>query len=236
MKTVLVTGGTGALGKALVRKLAVSGWRVAFTWRSDEAKAEALAAEPGALPCRADLLNSGDAAAVAARLESVFGGVDALVNNVGVTQVMPFALIEESDWDRVIDGNLKTMFLTTHAVVRGMIRRKAGSIVNIGSIAGHRLLEVPVHYATAKAAVSGFTIALARELARYHIRVNEVVPGMLDDGIGKLVPEPELAEYLKYCQAHRPGTAGEVADVVAFLLGDESSYINAQSIAVDGGI
>ncbi len=235
-KNILVTGGTGALGSAIVRKLTALNHRVAFTWRSSAEKAKALAAETGALPLEADLLNQAAVNAMAKKLEAELGSLDGLVNNAGLTQILPFALMEEEDWDKVINGNLKTMFLVTHAVLRGMIRQKSGVIINVGSIAGHRLLEVPVHYATAKAGVSGFTIALARELARYNIRVNEVIPGMLNDGVGKMVPEAEMNEYLKYCQAHRPGEPLEVANVIGFLLSDEASYINAQSINIDGGI
>ena len=119
-----------------------------------------------------------------------------------------------------------------------MIRRRArrgGAIINIGSIAGQRLLEVPVHYATAKAGVSGFTISLAKELARYNIRVNSVIPGMLTEGVSRMVPEKEAQEYLQYCTAGRPGEPSEVADLVVFLASEKASYINAQNISIDGG-
>ena len=158
------------------------------------------------------------------------------MNNAGLTQVMPFALIEEEDWDQVINGCLKSMFLVTKEAVRGMIGARRGCIVNIGSIAGKRLLEVPVHYATAKSAVSGFTLSLARELARYQIRVNSVVPGMLDDGISSLVPDKQRAEFLHHCLAGRTGSSEEVAKVVAFLASDAASYVNAQELVVDGGL
>jgi 3-oxoacyl-[acyl-carrier protein] reductase len=128
------------------------------------------------------------------------------------------------------------MFLVTQAVVRGMIAAKSGVIINIGSIAGKRLLEVPVHYASAKAAVSGFTLSLAKELARYGIRVNTVTPGMLAQGVGQMVPEKKKEEYLRYCAAGRPGEPEEVARVVGFLAGDGAGYINAQEIIVDGGL
>lgn len=162
--------------------------------------------------------------------------LDILVNNAGYTQVMPFALIEEEDWDRVIAANLKTMFLVTREAARGMVARRQGVIINIGSLAGHRLLEVPVHYATAKAGVVGFTLSLAKELARYNIRVNSVAPGLLDDGVGRMVPESHRAEYTRFCAAGRPGRPEEVAGLVLFLAGDKASYINAQSLCVDGGI
>ncbi len=235
-KSVLVTGGTGAVGRDIVRKLTAAGWQTAFTWRSSREKAEALAKETGAFAVEADLTDSAQVNRMAALIEEKFGPLDGLVNNAGMTQVMPFAMIEEEDWDKVITANLKTMFLVTYAVVRGMIRKKSGVIVNIGSLAGHRMLEVPVHYATAKAGVTGFTLSLAREMSRYHIRVNEVVPGLLSDGVGKMVPEAEMKEYLKYCTAGRPGQPAEVAELVEFLLSDRATYINAQSISINGGI
>jgi 3-oxoacyl-[acyl-carrier protein] reductase len=98
------------------------------------------------------------------------------------------------------------------------------------------MLDVPVHYATAKSAVTGFTIALARELGRYAIRVNAVVPGMLSEGVSVNVPAKQQEEYKQYCALSRVGTPEEVAELVAFLASDRSSYINGQSILVDGGI
>ncbi len=235
-KKILVTGGTGATGEAIVRKLVENHAIVMFTYRSDAEKAKRLSDETGAMGYHLDLLDTQAVKAMAREIESNYGALDGLVNNAGMTRIMPFALTEPEDWDEVIDANLKTMFLVTHAVLRGMIREKSGSIVNMGSIAGHRLLEVPVHYAVAKAGVTGFTLSLARELSRYHIRVNEMVPGMLNGGVGRMVPEPEMQQYLTYCQAHRAGEMSEVADLAVFLLSDKSSYINAQSIHINGGI
>lgn len=235
-KIALVTGGSGAVGGAIVRRFIADGFAVAFTYRNNKNSAASLEQETGAAGFAADLTSRAQVEGLVGQVLERFGRIDVLVNNAGRTQIMPLALIEEEDWDEIIAANLKSMFLVTREVVRGMIGRKAGIIINIGSLAGHRLLEVPVHYATAKAGVTGFTLSLAKELARYGVRVNEVVPGLLTDGIGRMVPEKELGEYLKHCTAGRPGEPAEVAEVVAFLASDGARYMNAQSVHVDGGI
>ncbi|MEK7271237.1 MAG: SDR family oxidoreductase [Planctomycetota bacterium] len=235
-RTALVTGGSGALGGAIVRRLRKDGLDVAFTFREGREASEVLARETGAFAVRADLTIRVEVEAAVRAVQDRFGRIDALVNNAGLTQVMPFALIEEEDWDAILDTNLKSMFLVTREVVRGMIARKTGVIVNLSSLAGHRLLDVPVHYATAKAGVSGFTLALAKELSRYGVRVNAVVPGLLEEGVGRMVPEREKVDYLAHCAAGRPGRMEEVAAVIAFLVSDAASYVNAQNVFVDGGI
>ncbi len=237
-RVALVTGGTGAVGRAIVRVLAREGAAVAFTYHSAEATAKDLCAQLGARVAayRLDVLDGAASLALADRAASELGPVDILVNNAGVTQVLPFALIEEDDWDRMMDVNVKGMFLVTKAFLRGMVHRRRGSVINMGSLAGMRVLEVPVHYATAKSAVVGFTLALAREVSRYGIRVNAVVPGLLTDGVSRLVPEKQQADYAEHCTLGRAGTPEEVAELVAFLAGDRAAYINAQAIAVDGGI
>jgi 3-oxoacyl-[acyl-carrier protein] reductase len=240
-RRAFVTGGTGAVGMAIVRCLAERGAQVAFSFNRQADKAHQLERElaAGNRTVKGYALDVVDAAGVgrlAEQIEQDFGSVDILVNNAGVTQIMPFALIEEADWDQMMDVNVKGMFLVTKAFLRGMIRRKRGAIVNMGSLAGMRVLDVPVHYATAKSAVMGFTLALAREVARYNIRVNAVAPGMLSAGVSVNVPAAQQEEYRRFCTMGRPGTPEEVAEVVAFLASDRAAYVNAQTIFVDGGL
>lgn len=240
-KTAFVTGGSGAVGAAVVRCMAGHGARVAFSYHKQPEKALALqkelcAAGGDVKTYPLDVLNGAEVQQLAATIEQDLGPVDILINNAGLTQIMPFALIEEEDWDLIMNVNVKGMFLVTKAFVRAMIRHQRGAIVNLGSLAGMRVLEVPVHYATAKSAVMGFTLSLAREMARYHIRVNAVVPGLLTDGVSTHVPDKQRVDYEQHCTLGRAGTPLEVAELVAFLASDRAAYINAQAIQVDGGI
>jgi 3-oxoacyl-[acyl-carrier protein] reductase len=240
-RTAFVTGGTGAIGAATVRCLASHGARVAFSFhaRADQAaqlETELTSPDQSVKGFALDLLDAAAMMPLAEKVERELGPVDILVNNAGVTQVLPFALIEEEDWDQVMDVNVKGLFLVTKAFIRPMIRRKRGAIVNLGSLAGMRVLEVPVHYATAKSAVVGFTLSLAREMSRYGIRVNAVVPGLLTEGVSRLVPEAQRLDYEAHCTLGRAGTPAEVAELVAFLASDRAGYINAQAIHIDGGI
>ncbi|MFX0198352.1 MAG: SDR family NAD(P)-dependent oxidoreductase [Candidatus Hodarchaeota archaeon] len=240
-KVAFITGGSGAVGQAIVKVMAREGCRVAYSYKNRTERAKQLDKDltDSGIEVRSYVLDVTDSKAssdLARQIEDEFGPVDILVNNAGIAQIMPFAMIEEEDWDMMMNVNVKGMFLVTKAFARSMIRRKTGCIINIGSLAGMRMLEVPVHYATAKSAVVGFTLALARELGRYNIRVNATVPGMLEGGVSDNIPDKQREQYIDYCALSRAGRCEEVAELVAFLASDRSSYINAQSIMIDGGI
>ena len=240
-RIAFVTGGSGAVGSAIVRVFAREGCSVAYSFHDHADAAARLDEELKSQGARVqafhlDVLDGPGATNLAHKIEAEIGPVDILVNNAGLAQVMPFALLEEADWDRIMDVNVKGMFLVTKAFIRGMIRRKRGAIVNVSSLAGLRVLEVPVHYATAKSAVVGFTLSLAKEMSRYNIRVNAVVPGMLTHGVSLNVPEKQQEQYRQFCTMSRAGKPEEVAEMIAFLASERASYVNAQSIFVDGGI
>jgi NAD(P)-dependent dehydrogenase (short-subunit alcohol dehydrogenase family) len=235
-KRVLITGGSRGLGRALCQVFAAEGARVAFTWTRDEEGAKSTAEACRASCHRVSVLDAPATEKLVRELEKEWGGIDILVNNAGVTQVLPVALMDEEDWDHVMDLNAKGTFLTSKAVLPGMVRRKGGVILNIGSLAGVRMLAAPVHYCASKAAVMALTQSMAKELARYQIRVLSLAPGLLDDGMGRNIPETGLAEYLRHCSLGRLGTCEEVARFAAFLVSDRNTYMNGETIVMDGGL
>ena len=240
-KKVLITGGSRGLGRSYCEVFARHGADIAFTFSSDEKGAAETRAKIEALGRRgsvhrASVLDGAAMAEVVSKVEAAFGRIDVLVNNAGVSQVMPFPLIDEEDWDRVLDTNVKGTFIATRAVLKGMIRRKSGVILNVGSLAGVRQIAAPVHYATSKAAIKGFTESLSKEVARYQIRVNCVAPGLLEEGVARLIPDDRLKEYLDEVALHRTGTFEEVTDFSAFLVSDRNSYMTGTTIVMDGGL
>ncbi len=257
-KAVIVTGGSRGLGRAIAIAAARDGARVAFSYARDEAAArEAVGAieaaiadaeprlraagappSPGplALSFRARAFDVAETDAMVRAAEQAFGAIDVLVNNAGVSQALPLALLEEDDFDHVMRVNVKGAFVTSRAVLRGMIRRKSGVIVNIGSLAGGRMLDAPIHYATSKAALEGMTRAMAKEMARHGVRVVCLAPGLLEDGLGKNLPPHRLADYLHHCALGRVGTFAEVAEACVMLASPEASYLTGAVVAMDGGV
>ena len=240
-KHVLVTGASRGLGRAFCSVFAQQGADVAFNYAGDDAGAAQTTAYieargQRALAFKVSVLDEVGCNRMVKEIEGAWQGIDVLVNNAGVSQPLPLPLMEESDWDHVMDVNAKGPFLAARAVLRGMIRRRNGSILNIGSLAGLRLIESPVHYAASKAAIKGFTQALAKEVARYNIRVNCLAPGLLEEGVGQSLPEHRMQEYLRHVSLGRIGTLEEVAKFAAFLVSDRNSYMNGETILMDGGL
>ena len=240
-RVALVTGATRGLGRAIARTLAREGADVAFNYTRADAEAASLVEElhalgRRALPFKISVLDRGGVQEMVRRIETEWAPVEVLVNNAGVGQVVPLALMEEEDWDRMMGVNVKGAFLVTQAVLRGMIRARRGRIVNISSLAGVKMMQAPVHYSAAKAALRGFTEALAKEIGHYGITVNALAPGILEEGVSANLPAPRLQEYLRNCALGRVGTFAEVAEVVAFVASDRNSYMNGVTIVLDGAV
>jgi NAD(P)-dependent dehydrogenase (short-subunit alcohol dehydrogenase family) len=236
-KTILITGGTGYIGSEICRKCGSYGANVLFTYNNSEEKAKELEKEiQNSRSVKLNIARVDEINRVINNLYKEINSIDILINNASISQVLPLPMLEEEDVDLVMDINIKGTVFVTRAVAKGMIKQRKGTIVNIGSIAGHRLLDVPVTYAMTKAGMMGLTCALAVEMKKFNIRVNNVVPGMLEGGVALKVPDAERDDYIDHCSVGRPGTAEEVAETVCFLASDKSSYINGQSIFVDGGI
>jgi NAD(P)-dependent dehydrogenase (short-subunit alcohol dehydrogenase family) len=238
-KVALITGGSRGLGRAMCEVFAREGARVAFNYSNDEAAANAALAAidtPHKRAYRCSVTDGEGLNRMVEEIERELGPIEILVNNAGVSEVLPFAMIEEKDWDEVLDTNVKGAYLATRAAVRGMIRRKYGRVLNVGSLAGFKTIDAPVHYSTSKAAIQGFTSSLAKELARYSILVNCIAPGLLDEGVGLKLPEAKLADYVKHCGLKRPGTCAEIAELAAFLCSERNSYMSGSTLLVDGAL
>jgi len=224
-----------------VKAMAARGARVAFSYgkHEDAARATVAAVEAAGGEARAfrcSVLDEDGTGAMVKELAGDWGGLDVLVNNAGITQNLPLPLLEIEDFDRVLRTNVTGAYLTARAVARVMIRQKSGVILNIGSLAGERALDAPIHYCASKAALSGMTRAMAKELARHQIRVLCLAPGLLEDGVGNNIPEHRRADYLHHCALGRVGTFEEVADLTCFMVSDDNTYMNGATLIADGGV
>ena len=242
-RVALVTGGSRGLGRAICIALASEGATVAFNYARSDEDAQATLAELQAISPSAkhsahkvSVLDKAGLVELVKMLDSAHRRIDILVNNAGFGQVVPLALMEESDWDDMLDTHVKGAFLTTQAVLRVMVRQRYGRVINIGSLAGVKMMQAPVHYATAKAALVGFTESLAKEIGRYGITVNCVAPGILDEGVSDHLPPARREEYLRHCALRRVGTLAEAANVIAFVASDRASYMNGSTTVVDGAV
>lgn len=240
-KTALVTGGSKGLGRAICIALAQHGANVAFNFAKSVNEAEELVQELKKCDVKVwsfqtSVTDRLGMQKIVRQIEEQTEQIDILVNNAGTGQVVPLALMEERDWDSMFDTHVKGAFITTQAVMRGMIRAGRGKIINISSLAGVKMMMAPVHYCTAKAAIKGFTESLAKEIGRYGVTVNCVAPGILDVGVSANLPQDKLEEYLNHCALKRMGQPHEVAEVVAFMASDRNSFMNGATVVLDGGV
>ncbi|HUI36311.1 MAG TPA: 3-oxoacyl-[acyl-carrier-protein] reductase [Gaiellaceae bacterium] len=228
----LVTGGSRGIGRAIALELARGGAEVVVAYRSGAEEAQAVAQEAGGRAVEADVSDPEQAK----RLVDEAGDLDILVNNAGLTRDGLLARMPDADWRDVIETNLSSVFYTCRAVTRGMMKKRAGSIVNVSSIVGIHGNWGQTNYGASKAGIIGFTKSLARELGSRGVRANVVAPGYVNTRLTDVLPEEAQQAMLANTPLGRLGDPEDIAGAVRFLCSDEAAFITGEVLLVDGGL
>lgn len=236
-----ITGASGGIGKAIALRLAADGFDIAACWHTDEAGAKQLGEELEKLGTKfrlyqTDVSDFSQMKNVFADALDYFGNVCVLVNNAGMAQQKLFTDISEEEFDRICDVNFKSVYNCCKFAVPHMVNRKSGKIINISSMWGVCGASCETVYSATKAAVIGFTKALGKELAPSNVQVNCIAPGAIDTKMNSILSDEDKAAFAEEIPAGRFGNPEEIAGVVSFLAGKDSSYITAQVITADGGL
>jgi 3-oxoacyl-[acyl-carrier protein] reductase len=240
-KTALITGASRGIGKEIALELARNGANVVVNYAGNQQLAEQVVDEirsfgRESIAIQADVANSEAVEQMVKETVNRFGSLDILVNNAGITRDQLLMRMKESDWDDVLNTNLKSVFLTTKAVSRQMMKQRKGRIINIASIVGVSGNAGQANYVAAKAGIIGLTKTAAKELAPRNITVNAVAPGFITTDMTDKLPEDVKQELYKQIPLARLGEPKDIAYVVAFLASEKSSYITGQTIHVNGGM
>jgi 3-oxoacyl-[acyl-carrier protein] reductase len=240
-KVAVVTGASRGIGRAIAERLASEGARVVVNHRASAEQAEevvkAIREQGGeAVAMQADVSDFQQAHELMQAVTKEFGRIDVLVNNAGTTRDTLLMMMKESDWDLVIDTNLKSVFNCCKAVARGMVRQRTGRIINITSVAGLAGNPGQTNYAASKAGIVGFTKSLAKELGTRHITVNAVAPGFVPTALTNSLPEDLKQAAIEHTPLGRFAEPEEIAAAVAFFASDEAGFITGQVLSVDGGL
>jgi 3-oxoacyl-[acyl-carrier protein] reductase len=237
-QVALVTGGSRGIGLAIATELASAGARVAVVAR-DEARAQAAAdglPGEGHRGYGADVADAEAVNALVKRVEDEMGSLDVLVNNAGVTRDNVLMRIKDEDWDAVVDTNLRGAFNTIRAASRGMMKRRAGRVINVSSVVGITGNKGQANYAASKAGLIGLTKSVAKELASRGVLVNAVAPGYIETDMTSELPEAAREALSSQIALGRLGRPEDIAPVVRFLAGPGAAYITGQVLVVDGGM
>ena len=235
MKSVLITGGSRGIGRETVRKFSELGYAVAFTYRTSEREALALAEECHALAISADVRSEEDAVRAVRAVVDAYGSIDVLVNNAGVSSHALFTDLSLAEWEDTMRVNLTGAFLFSREALRYMIRAHRGAIVNVSSMWGIVGASCEVHYSTAKAAMIGMTRALAQEVGPSGITVNAIAPGVIDTDMNRHLSEEDLLALCDQTPLCRLGTPREIAEAIAFLASDAASFVTGATLNASGG-
>jgi 3-oxoacyl-[acyl-carrier protein] reductase len=239
-KVAIVTGAGRGIGRAIALKLAGVGATVVVSDILDKeagAVAQEIRAAGGkSLAILADVSSSADVARLMQDTLDAYNRIDILVNNAGIARDQILLRMSEEDWDRVLDVDLKSVFLCTKAALRYMLRARWGRVISLSSIAGQVGNPGQANYAAAKAGIIGFTLTVAREVGSHGITVNAVAPGFIETDMTKKIKEEQRLEIKKLIPADRFGTPDDVAEAVAFLASEEAGYITGQVLSVNGGM
>ncbi len=240
-KIAIVTGSGRGIGRAIALKLAEVGATVVVNDIGDVQPLEAVAQEIGAmggqsLPILADVSSSSDVARLVEETIAAYGRIDILVNNAGIARDQLLLRMSEEDWDRVLNVNLKSVFLCTRAVLRHMVKQRWGRIISIASIVGIVGNPGQANYASAKAGIIGFTRTVAKEVASRGITANAIAPGFIDTDMTQRLKEEWKQELKRQIPLGYFGSPRDVAEAVAFLASEEAGYITGQVLNIDGGM
>src|SRR5262245_60367444 len=236
-KVALVNGGNRAIGRAIAKQLHAAGAKVAITGRDAErAKAAAVELGPGTAGFGCEMTNGAEVEAAVAGTEAALGPVDILVNNAGLTRDQIVLRMSEADWDTVLDANLKGAFVAIRSVVKGMLKRKGGRIVNASSIVGITGNKGQANYAASKAGLFALTKSVAKEYASRNILVNCVAPGFIETDMTDALPVEARTSLLQQIALARLGRPEDIAGAVLFLVSDLAGYVTGQVVVVDGGM
>jgi 3-oxoacyl-[acyl-carrier protein] reductase len=231
-KLALVTGGSRGIGRAIALELGRAGAEVVVGYRTGREEAEAVASEIGGRAVEVDV---SDAESAKALVEAA-GDLDVLVNNAGLTRDGLLVRMSDDDWRTVIETNLSSVFYTCRAATRPMMRKRAGSIVNVSSIVGVHGNWGQTNYAASKAGIIGFTKSLARELGSRNVRANVVAPGYVKTQLTDVLPEEATTAMLTNTPLGRLGDPEDVAGAVRFLCSDAAAFVTGDVLLVDGGL
>jgi len=238
-KTVIVTGSTRGLGKAIAEKFAMLGANVVINGTSETVlKTEKEFSDKGykVKAFIGDISVSENVQMLVKTAVDTFGTVDVLVNNAGIVRDKLLMKMSIEDWDEVINVNLKSVFLCTKEVIRLMMKKRQGRIINISSVIGVMGNAGQANYAASKAGIIGFTKSIARELGSRGITCNVVAPGFIESDMSQQIPEEMREKYIANVPLRRAGTPLDVAGAVCFLASEDAEYITGQGIHVDGGL